>query len=163
MLHPEPSRRVLTVRPRMGGSLGASATVRSQISPRVRGQDRPGALRVLTVQAGLSNVTSAELCPREGTLMKRYAGIVAALTFALVPVLVAQPANATYPGRNGLIAIAGDRGDGSEIYSVLPDGTQLTRLTNVAGAAFDPDWSPDGTKIVFDVTLQARSSPPAST
>jgi Tol biopolymer transport system component len=67
--------------------------------------------------------------------------------------------HATYRGENGLIAIGGDLGDGSEIYTVRPDGTELTRLTTVAGAAFDPDWSPDGTKIVFDVNPSGADFP----
>jgi dipeptidyl aminopeptidase/acylaminoacyl peptidase len=89
--------------------------------------------------------------------MRRFAAAVAIAT--CVVLFAAQPARATYRGKNGLIAIAGDRGDGSEIYTVQPDGTQLTRLTDVAGAAFDPDWSPDGTTIAFDVNPSGADFP----
>src|SRR4029453_18983804 len=60
-----------------------------------------------------------------------------------------SPAHATYPGHNGLIAFGFDPGDGLDIYTVLPDWTGLTRLTNETDAALHPDWSPDATKIVF--------------
>jgi Tol biopolymer transport system component len=35
------------------------------------------------------------------------------------------------------------------IFTIKPDGTGLRRLTRGAIFSFDPDWSPDGTKIVF--------------
>ncbi len=35
-----------------------------------------------------------------------------------------------------------------DIYTMKPDGTEVTRLTTVASAS-EPDWSPDGTKIAF--------------
>ena len=43
-------------------------------------------------------------------------------------------------------------GKDANIYSVRPDGTDLTKLTHYSGGAaqaFVDDWSPDGTKIVF--------------
>lgn len=41
---------------------------------------------------------------------------------------------------------------GSAIFSISPDGTQLTRLTaptTPTGRAIEPKWSPDGSKIAF--------------
>jgi Tol biopolymer transport system component len=78
--------------------------------------------------------------------------LVATASFVLV--FGSTQANATYPGANGRIALALDRGDGLEIYTMLPDGTDLQRLTNVEGSAYNPDWSPDGSMIVFQ--LDAR-------
>jgi Tol biopolymer transport system component len=43
-------------------------------------------------------------------------------------------------------------GKDANIYTVRPDGTDLTKLTNYTGGtsqAFVDDWSPDGTQIVF--------------
>jgi Tol biopolymer transport system component len=57
--------------------------------------------------------------------------------------------HATFPDRNGRIAFAGDRGSGSEIYTIKPDGTGMHRLTHLKGDAFSPNWSPDGSRIAF--------------
>ncbi len=38
----------------------------------------------------------------------------------------------------------------NEIYSMNPDGTGITQLTNIAGGNQSPSYSPDGSKIVFD-------------
>jgi Tol biopolymer transport system component len=69
---------------------------------------------------------------------------------------LATPAGATQPGANGDIAFntgvdGFDPAFGSDVFRVHPDGTGLVQLTHVReGAhAIRPDWSPDGTRIVF--------------
>ncbi len=49
------------------------------------------------------------------------------------------------------IVFASDRdGPGrTELYSVRPNGTGVTRLTDAAGSSYQPAWSPDGETIVF--------------
>ena len=83
--------------------------------------------------------------------------VIAAITLlALVAVVGGPAAHATFPAGNGLIAFAGDKGSGAEIYTIKPDGTGLHRLTNVSGGdTTHPDWSPDGTRIAFGVEDKA--------
>jgi Tol biopolymer transport system component len=60
------------------------------------------------------------------------------------------PAAATTPGTNGRIAFQMDFGLGDEIYTIKPNGLGIRQLTEVQGSAHSPDWSPDGTRIVFE-------------
>ena len=75
----------------------------------------------------------------------------ALLTVAFSLSLSGSPADATFHGRNGRIAYSLDRGSGAEIYTITPGGTDRRRLTSVNGSALEPDWSPDGRRIVFEV------------
>jgi len=65
--------------------------------------------------------------------------------------LVATPAHATYPGKNGRIAFALDRGSGAEIYTMKSNGSGQRRLTHQDRSAWFPFWSPDGRMIVFEL------------
>ncbi|MFN8124172.1 MAG: hypothetical protein U0237_17320 [Thermoleophilia bacterium] len=66
-------------------------------------------------------------------------------------------ANAAFPGANGRIAVTALNVDGDErtsdrtdIFTVKPDGTGLTNLTNSINASEDAaDWNADGTRIAF--------------
>jgi uncharacterized repeat protein (TIGR01451 family) len=72
--------------------------------------------------------------------------LLAALAAGLL--VLAKPAWA-FPGTNGKIAFETNRNDNFEIYTVNPDGTGLTRLTNNAATDIDPIWSPNGQRIAF--------------
>lgn len=52
-------------------------------------------------------------------------------------------------GGNGQIAFVSDRSGVPEIYLINLDGTGLSRLTDIPEGACQPDWSPDGTRLVF--------------
>ena len=67
----------------------------------------------------------------------------------LVALLVPLSARASFPGQNGRIAYQSVQDGNAEIYSVNPDGTGATRLTNDPASDATPAWSRDGTKIVF--------------
>lgn len=109
--------------------------------------------------------------PRTNNFSKIFvipASLIIALTIGCkkkVPILVPQGAPTLVPstvtpvptatpigGGQGVIAFSSnlhDVADSVEIYTVNIDGTNLQRLTNVAAGNWSPDWSPDGTQLVF--------------
>src|SRR4051812_46787740 len=62
---------------------------------------------------------------------------------------------ATFPGHNGRIAFhATTATEGTQIFTVRPDGRDLHALTHVAGDAISVDWSPDGQRIAFEIDTE---------
>jgi TolB protein len=51
--------------------------------------------------------------------------------------------------RGNVILFTSDRDGRFELYTIRPDGSDLKRLTNVAGSNAHSTWSPDGKWIVF--------------
>jgi Tol biopolymer transport system component len=80
---------------------------------------------------------------RRGT-ERRLAG---ALALALAAVAFPAAGHAAYPGKNGKLAVEGDTQPG--IWTVKPNGNDLTRVTSKKGLPFNPSWSPDGKWIAF--------------
>src|SRR6266542_952018 len=63
----------------------------------------------------------------------------------------AQRAHATYPGTNdGRLAFAMNVGGNVDIYSVLPNGNDLRRLTDDPSFDAAASYSPSGKEIAFD-------------
>jgi Tol biopolymer transport system component len=65
----------------------------------------------------------------------------------------ASPAQASYPGPNGLISLRGNVGDHSQLFTIDPASLNLVQLTHltdgdVASAAH---WSPDMSMLTFEV------------
>ncbi|HEV8421421.1 MAG TPA: hypothetical protein VGR13_08715, partial [Actinomycetota bacterium] len=58
---------------------------------------------------------------------------------------------------NGRVAFASLQGNW-QIFTLNPDGTDLTRLTDLPTNQSHPAWSPDGTRIAFDVQESIRES-----
>jgi TolB protein len=66
------------------------------------------------------------------------------------------------PAGNGKIVYQGGPG-AFDIWVMNPDGSNRTNLTNSENVEDrDPDWSPDGTKILFSSTIDGPSAPDGS-
>lgn len=75
------------------------------------------------------------------------------ILFSLL-VLVTSPSisYAAFPGTNGKIAFESQRTGTGQIYTMNPDGSNLTQLTFTSTDEGSPEWSADGLKIAFDST-----------
>jgi TolB protein len=73
-------------------------------------------------------------------------------------VAVAISAQATTPGTNGQILFTGDVGRHSQLFTIRPDGTGLTRLTHLRGDTVQGAWSPDGTRIALERDFARRAA-----
>ena len=62
---------------------------------------------------------------------------------------VIPPEPTTTGGGAGQIAFSSDRTGLPQIWIINVDGTGLKQITEVQGGACQPDWSPDGQKLVF--------------
>ena len=73
--------------------------------------------------------------------------LVMAVALGIVAVALPAAAHAAYPGKNGRLAVEGDTRPG--IWTVKPNGNDLTRVTSKKGLPFAPSWSPNGQWIAF--------------
>ncbi len=83
------------------------------------------------------------------TTVRRHGAVVAAMLLLAGILALTGTAQGAYPGANGKIAFESFRDGNFEIYSMNPDGTDQTNLTNDTREDTDPVWSPDGTRIAF--------------
>jgi Tol biopolymer transport system component len=54
------------------------------------------------------------------------------------------------------IAFTSPRNGSWDIYTIRPDGTDLTRITDSPNAEFSPSWSPDGGRIAYTLANWRR-------
>jgi Tol biopolymer transport system component len=91
--------------------------------------------------------------------MKRLSRLALLLAAAAVIGAVAtwSDTGATTPGANGLIVYAKEVDGDHQLFTIRPDGTGERRIVAVKGSeATEPDWSPDGRKIVFQLDPDDR-------
>ena len=74
---------------------------------------------------------------------------VAAMSLLGLVTLGGAAANATTPGKNGLIVFSADTGSGFQLYTIKPNGSGLRDLTPT-GFQGDPAFTPDGHHLVYD-------------
>jgi uncharacterized repeat protein (TIGR01451 family) len=80
--------------------------------------------------------------------------LAAAAGGALLP--GAERAGAAFPGANGKIVFTGFDGE-SEIFTMQPDGSEVTQLTANGANDAQAAWSPDGTRIAFVSTRDGEA------
>lgn len=77
--------------------------------------------------------------------------LLASATALLLISVVAGPASATYPDRNGRILFQADTGTGYQLYTIKANGHDLRQVTHVTNSdVVLGDWSPDGRQIVYE-------------
>jgi Tol biopolymer transport system component len=54
-----------------------------------------------------------------------------------------------FPAIGGRVVFHSDRDGEIDVYAMNADGSDVQRLTDAPGRDFEPDWSPDGSMIVF--------------
>jgi Tol biopolymer transport system component len=80
-----------------------------------------------------------------------------AMLTSLLLTQAGKPVQAAFPGQNGKIAFVSNRDGNLEIYTMNPDGSGQTNITNNGSFDESPAFSPDGKKIAFLSTRDGRS------
>ncbi len=71
---------------------------------------------------------------------------------ALALSLAITPAHATFPGENGKIVFVGNQSGTWQLYTINPDGSDITQITNLPPTIWEtwyPAFSPNGKRIIF--------------
>ena len=84
---------------------------------------------------------------------RAFGATLAGACVVVVVILTTLASWSATPATNGLIAYVGSDSHGrSQVFTIRPDGTNKTQLTNSAGNNLDPAWSADGSRLAFAST-----------
>jgi eukaryotic-like serine/threonine-protein kinase len=79
-------------------------------------------------------------------------------TIEPTPTLEPSPTPTAMGGGQGEIAFASDRTGLPQIYLMQVDGTIISQITSEADGACQPDWSPDGMRLVYVSPCHQKSA-----
>ena len=85
--------------------------------------------------------------------------VLSLIALAAVVTAVVLPAGATPFGDNGKIVFERPTRNGSDLFTVKPNGSKLKRLTRARGVEGDASWSEDGTKVAFSKAQDPKNGP----
>src|SRR5437764_10640361 len=88
-----------------------------------------------------AKVKTATMCRRRWTVSLLVAGSILGL--------LQPPAQAAFPGRNGLLAYARQVNGVGHLFVIHPNGTGRRRITSGPASDDAPTWSPNGSWIAF--------------
>jgi TolB protein len=74
------------------------------------------------------------------------------MLIGLALLIIASPAWATFPGKNGKIVFVGNQSGTWQLYTINPDGSGMDQITSLPPTNFElwlPTFSPDGRRILF--------------
>jgi Tol biopolymer transport system component len=94
-------------------------------------------------------MSAQSLVPSRRPVLALVAAVTGGLLLAPSPAAADPPAGAG----QGLIVFGGETEDGTQLWTVEPDGSHAQQITHVDGDAVNPDWAPDGRSIVFEWAL----------
>ncbi|RPH58193.1 MAG: hypothetical protein EHM81_10450, partial [Chloroflexi bacterium] len=84
--------------------------------------------------------------------------ITATPTLEPTPTYTPSPVPTALGGGQGEIAFVSDRTGIPQVYLMKADGTIINQITNEPDGACQPDWSPDGMKLVYVSPCRQKSS-----
>jgi Tol biopolymer transport system component len=85
---------------------------------------------------------------------------IAGAAVAVAASLAVTDSGASTPGANGRIVFSEELSTGFQMFTIQPDGTGKAAFGAVPGDAVHADWSPDGTKVVFELDHPEEDAPP---